>query len=58
MIEPIIIVILLGVIWLVIGDMKIDVRQPLRRASDYLGPVFDTYDRTETMFDRRRKHND
>ena len=55
MTELIIIVILLGVVWLVMGDMKIDVRQPLRRTSDYLGPVFDTDDRTETMFDRRMK---
>ena len=55
MYELITIVILLGLVWLVMGDMKIDVRQPRRRASDYLGEVFDTDDRTETMFDRRAK---
>jgi len=48
------IAILLGLVWLVMGDMKIDVRQPRRRTSDYLGAAYDTDDRTETMFDRRQ----
>ena len=49
------IAILLGLVWLIMGDFKIPVKRPLRRTSDYLGPVFDTDDRTETMFDRREK---
>ena len=55
-IKLIIIVILLGLVWLVMRDLNMTIRQPrCRRASDYLGEAYDTDDRTETMFDRRAK---
>lgn len=55
MYELITIAILLGLVWLVMRGLNMSIRQPRRRVSDYLGPAYDTDDRTETMFDRRTK---
>ncbi len=51
------IVILLGLVWLVMRGMKVTVKHPRRRVSDYI-PELDELgmeDRTETMFDRREQ---